>query len=145
MPEQGDPTNSDRSENGETVLTAYAEATRCPEDRDLDHGGTLDEIARDTITDLLHRLERGRVHPGVILQQAYERYREEALRDEPGPEATAAYPFGCRHCDVERGKPCRWGCESWGLYGHTRLTDPEQLDDDEPEPAPSSAEQPIPL
>ncbi|MEU4229395.1 hypothetical protein AB0F17_34305 [Nonomuraea sp. NPDC026600] len=117
------PTNTDRSQRGETALAAYAVIARDPEDRGLD-GGNLDEIARDTITDLLHRLARGRVHPGAILQGAYERYQEEALRDNPGAEPVIAYPLSCRYCRADRGKPCRWGCKSWEINGDNRHTAP---------------------
>ncbi|TMR10084.1 hypothetical protein ETD86_40890 [Nonomuraea turkmeniaca] len=119
-----DPTNTDRSQRGETAFAAYADITRAPEDRDLT-GDNLNEIARDTFTDALHRLARGGVHPGAVLQRAYERYQEEALRDDPGPEAVIAYPFSCRYCHADPGKPCRWGCESWGVYGYNRRTPPE--------------------
>ncbi|MFI6637162.1 hypothetical protein ACIBI7_50475 [Nonomuraea fuscirosea] len=128
-----DPTNSDRAESGIVAISAYANDAYMADNRDLSNDEHLDQAARDTIGDILHRLERAHVHPGVILQAAYQRYREEALADEPGHRPSLAYPHACGYCDALPGQPCRWGCESWELYGHTRLTAPEQLG--EPTPA----------
>ncbi|MFI6536696.1 hypothetical protein ACIBHY_29890 [Nonomuraea sp. NPDC050547] len=120
---------------------AYVNDAYTPGNRSLADDEDLDQATRDAIGDILHRLERARVHPGVILRQAYERYRVEACDDEPGDRPSIAYAYGCQHCHAERGQPCYWNCESWGLYGHTRLTEPEQLDD-EPTPVSAPAGQP---
>ncbi|MEU4513144.1 hypothetical protein AB0G05_26920 [Nonomuraea wenchangensis] len=127
VPEQGDPTNTDRAERGELALTSYAENTRRdPDDHDLSNDDLLDEIARDTITDVLHRLARARVHPGLVLRQAYHRYREESLADQPGPLPVAAHALTCQECDAKPGQPCRWDCPSWGEYDAQRHTPTEQ-------------------
>ncbi|MEU4231139.1 hypothetical protein AB0F17_43180 [Nonomuraea sp. NPDC026600] len=119
-----DPTNSDRAESGIIAISAYVNDAYMADNRDLSNDADLDQAARDTIGDILHRLERARVHPGVILRQAYDRYREEARADDPGDRPPVAYPYACRYCDAERGQPCYWACESWALFAH-RLTEPE--------------------
>ncbi|TMR92556.1 hypothetical protein [Nonomuraea basaltis] len=131
-----DPTNSDRAESGIVAINAYVNDAYMADNRDLSRDDDLDQAARDAIGDILHRLERARVHPGVILKQAYDRYQEEALADDPGDRPTVAYAFPCGYCGAERGRPCHWACESWGVSGQNRHTEPEQLDD-EPDEVPA--------
>ncbi|MEU4703288.1 hypothetical protein [Nonomuraea dietziae] len=117
-------TNTLRGENAEPAIAAYIEAHyERPDAQSLDH--YLHTAAQDMLSDLLHRFDRAHVHPGVLLRQAYNRYREEALGEDPGDQLPVAYALGCQHCQAEPGQPCHWGCESWGLYDHNRHTEPE--------------------
>ncbi|WP_433513855.1 hypothetical protein ACQP2T_61625 [Nonomuraea sp. CA-143628] len=122
--ETGDPTNSDRAESGIVAINAYVNDAYMVDNRDLSRDDDLDQAARDLIGDVFHRLDRARVHPGVILRQAYNRYREEALTDNPGDRPTVAYAAACGYCGAERDQPCYWACESWGLSEQNRHTEP---------------------